>query len=278
LTAEEKRQWINPEHSLSIAAQCRLLGLPRCSYYYRPVETAEHDLMLMRRIDEIYTEYPFSGSRKITHNLRREGQNVNRKRVQRIMQQLGLVGQLPRPNTSKSHPEHHKFPYLLRGLSITRPLQVWSSDITYIRLPQGFVYLVAVMDWFSRLALFHRVSNSLEGSFCIEAFEEAIENYGQPEIFNTDQGVQFSSREFVDVVLKKNIRFSMDGRGRALDNIFVERLWRTVKYEEVYQHDYQNIQEARSNLESYFQFYNNKRLHQSLGYRTPAEIHRASTL
>jgi putative transposase len=279
LTVEEKRLWINVKHAdLSIAAQCRLIDLPRCSYYYEPRETSQYTLMLMRRIDEIYTGYPFYGSRKITQDLRREGHNVNRKRVQGVMRELGLVGQLPSPNTSKSQPEHHKFPYLLRGLAIIRPLQVWSSDITYIRLPHGFVYLVAVMDWFSRLALSHRLSNSLESGFCIEAFEDAVENYGRPEIFNTDQGVQFSSREFVDAVLQKGIRFSMDGRGRALDNVFVERLWRTVKYEEVYQRDYQSVQEARSCLENYFRFYNTKRLHQSLGYRTPTEIHQASTL
>ena len=231
----------------------------------------------MRRVDEIYTAKPFYGSRRILQELRREGHNVNRKRVQRIMQNLGLAGNQPGPNTSKSHPEHVKFPYLLRGLVILCPLHVWSTDITYIRLPSGFVYLVAVIDWFSRLVLSYRLSNSLETTFCVDAFEEAIEIYGRPKIFNTDQGVQFTSQEFVNAVLGKNIRFSMDGRGRALDNIFVERLWRSVKYEDIYLHDYQSIPEVRAGLEIYFRFYNTERLHQSLQYKTPYEVHHAST-
>ena len=229
----------------------------------------------MRRVDELYTERPHRGSRSITAILRREGEMVTRKRIQGIMREIGLVGQQPGPNTSKSHPEQPKFPYLLRDLDISKPLQVWSTDITYIRLPGGFVYLVAVIDWFSRLVLAHRLSNSLESIFCIEAFEEAIEKHGRPEIFNTDQGVQFSSQEFVNAVLSKGIRFSMDGRGRALDNVFVERLWRSVKYEEVYIRDYQNVREARERLGEYFLFYNTKRLHQSLEYKTPYEVHYA---
>jgi putative transposase len=194
------------------------------------------------------------------------------------MRELGLAGQQPGPNTSKAHPEHLKFPYLLRGLDIVRPMQVWSSDITYIRLPNGFVYLTAVIDWFSRLVLAHRLSNSLESAFCIEAFEEAVGHYGRPEIFNTDQGVQFSSQGFVTAVLGKDIRFSMDGKGRALDNVFVERLWRSVKYEDIYLRDYQDVRGVRAGLERYFQFYNTERLHQSLGYKTPAEVHHASAL
>jgi putative transposase len=191
------------------------------------------------------------------------------------MRELGLEGNQPGPNTSKSHPEHLKFPYLLRDLPIIKPLQVWSTDITYIRLPEGFVYLVAVIDWFSRLVLANRLSNCLEANFCVEAFEEAVDLYGRPEIFNTDQGVQFSSQEFVNAVLSKGIKFSMDGRGRALDNIFVERLWRSVKYEEVYLHDYQSVKEARSSLNEYFRYYNTGRLHQSLKYKTPYEVHYA---
>lgn len=257
--------------------QCKLIGLPRASYYYKSVKPSAYDLLLMRRVDEIYTRYPFYGSRRITKNLQREGHDVNRKRIQGVMQHLGLAGNQPGPNTSKSHPEHHKFPYLLYGLEILGPLQVWSTDITYIRLPNGFVYLVAVIDWFSRLVLSYRLSNSLDTTFCLEAFEEAIETYGRPNIFNTDQGVQFTSQEFVGAVVSKGIRFSMDGRGRALDNIFVERLWRSVKYEEVYLNDYQSVREARSGLGSYFQFYNMDRLHQSLGYKTPHEVHYAST-
>ena len=227
----------------------------------------------MKRVDEIYTERPFYGSRRILQELRREGHQINRKKVQGIMQKLGLVGNQPGPNTSKTHPEHRKFPYLLRDIEILGPLEVWSSDITYIRTKNGFVYLVAVMDWYSRLVLAHRLSNSLETAFCLEAFEEAITNYGRPGIFNTDQGVQFTSEEFIEAVLCKGIRFSMDGRGRALDNIFVERMWRSVKYEDVYLHDYEDVRETRKGIESYFDFYNTKRLHQSLGYKTPYEIH-----
>jgi putative transposase len=229
----------------------------------------------MKRIDEIYTERPCNGSRVIAQKLRREGFRVNRKRIQGLMRILGVAGTQPGPNTSKSHPEHLKFPYLLHGFSILRPLEVWSTDITYIRLPDGFIYLTAVIDWFSRMVLAYRLSNSLEGAFCLEAFEEAIEHYGKPTIFNTDQGVQFSSHQFVNAILSKGIRFSMDGRGRALDNIFVERLWRSVKYEDVYLHDYQNVREVRNGLGDYFRYYNTERLHQSLQYRTPYEVHHA---
>jgi len=191
------------------------------------------------------------------------------------MRTLGLAGTQPGPNTSKPHPEHLKFPYLLNDLVILGPLHVWSTDITYIRLPNGFVYLVAVIDWFSRLVLSYRLSNSLETTFCLDAFEEAIKTYGKPQIFNTDQGVQFTSQEFVNAVLQKSIRFSMDGRGRALDNIFVERLWRSVKYEDVYLQDYQSVPEVRTGLGNYFQFYNTERPHQSLQYKTPYEVHHA---
>lgn len=191
------------------------------------------------------------------------------------MRHLGIASTQPGPHTSKPHPEYAKFPYLLRGLVLSTPLEVWSSDITYIPLPQGYVYLVAVMDWLSRLVLSFRLSNSLETHFCLEAFEEAIERYGRPQIFNTDQGVQFTSQEFVRAVLEKNIRFSMDGRGRALDNIFVERLWRSVKYEDVYLHDYQSVAEVRRGLRSYFKYYNTQRHHQSLDYKTPEEVHYA---
>jgi putative transposase len=232
----------------------------------------------MRLVDEIYTETPFYGSRRITQALRRRGCVINRKHVQGIMRELGIAAILPGPLTSKPSPEHLKFPYLLRGLPIVRPMQVWSSDITYIPLPGGFAYLVAVIDWFSRLVLSHRLSNSLENVFCLEAFEEATEEYGRPEIFNTDQGVQFSSGAFVNAVTSKGICFSMDGRGRAFDNIFVERLWRSVKYEDVYLRDYQGVQEARIGLGKYFQFYNTERPHQSLDYRTPSEVHEGTKM
>jgi putative transposase len=277
LTVEEKKLWIDKNQpGLSVAAQCKCLGVPRSSYYYRQIPVSASELWLMQRVDEIYTAWPFYGSRKIAQELKKEGHNINRKHVQRIMQSLGLASNQPGPNTSKSHPEHIKFPYLLNGLFLISPLEVWSTDITYIRLPQGFVYLVAVIDWFSRLVLSYRLSNSLETSFCLEAFEEAIECYGRPKIFNTDQGVQFTSQEFVNAVLQKNILFSMDGRGRALDNIFVERLWRSVKYENVYLQDYQSVSEARIGLAIYFRFYNTRRLHQSLEYKTPHEVHHAS--
>jgi putative transposase len=277
LTVEEKRLWIDKNQlGLSVTAQCECLGVPRSSYYYKQIPVSASELWLMQRVDEIYTAWPFYGSRKITQELKKEGHNINRKHVQRIMQRLGLASNQPGPNTSKPHPEHIKFPYLLNGLFLIGPLEVWSTDITYIRLPQGFVYLVAVIDWFSRLVLSYRLSNSLETSFCLEAFEEAIECYGRPKIFNTDQGVQFTSQEFVSAMLQKNILFSMDGRGRALDNIFVERLWRSVKYENVYLQDYQSVSEARIGLAIYFRFYNTQRMHQSLGYKTPHEVHHAS--
>jgi putative transposase len=198
---------------------------------------------------------------------------VNRKRIQGIMRQLGLAGQLPGPATSESYPGHHKYPYLLRGLKIVRPLHVWSADITYIRLPAGFVYLVAIIDWGSRLVLANRLSNSLESSFCVEAVEEAFSTYGHPEIFNTDQGVQFTNEEFVRAILSRRIQLSMDGRGRALDNVFVERLWRSLKYEEVYPNEYSSAREAKVRIGNYLRFYNEERPHQSLNYKTPYAVH-----
>jgi putative transposase len=275
---KEKRKCIDlKSNSLSIAKRCKLIGLSRSSYYYEEEPIKSHDLWLMNRVDEIYTEYPFYGSRRITEELRRDGYQVNRKRIQRVMQSLGLVGQQPGPHTSKPHPEHKIFPYLLRGKEISKPLEVWSTDITYVRLQQGFVYLVAVMDWYSRLVLSHKLSNSLETGFCIEALKDALEEHGHPEIFNTDQGAQFTSQEFIDAVTENGMCFSMDGRGRAVDNIFVERLWRSLKYEDIYLRDYQTVSEARVGIEKYFNFYNTKRLHQSLGYKTPFEVHNASS-
>ncbi len=253
--------------------QCALIGLSRASFYYEPTEIRAEDLVLMKRIDELYTEHPFYGSRRITAQVRMEGYGVNRKKVQGLMRKLGLVGQLPGVKTSISNPQHKKYPYLLRGLAIVKPLQVWSMDITFIRLPEGFMYLTAVMDWYSRLVLSSRLSNSLESSFCIEAVKEAFMRYGMPEIFNTDQGAQFTCNEFVRTIEKRGIQLSMDGRGRALDNIFVERLWRSLKYEEVYPNQYQNGREAREKISKYWEFYNERRLHQSLGYRTPYVVH-----
>jgi putative transposase len=231
----------------------------------------------MHRIDEIFTVSPFYGSRKILEGLRREGVSIGRERVQSLMREMGLIAIYPKPNLSRRHLEHQVYPYLLGNISIERPNQVWSADITYIRLRSGFLYLVAIMDWFSRYVLSWRLSNSMEVSFCLEALEEALEQ-GRPAIFNTDQGTQFTSKEFTGILLSKGIKISMDGRGRAFDNIFTERLWRSVKYEEVYIKNYQVYKEAREGLGSYFPFYNKDRYHQALGYKTPYEVYYQNVL
>ncbi len=267
--------YIEPNHKkLSIAKQAELLGLNRSSYYFKPAGESEQNLLLMNLIDEEYTEHPFYGSRKMTEWLRLEGHLVNRKRIQRLMRLMGLEAIYPKRNLSKANKDHLKYPYLLRGIKIFRPDQVWSSDITYIRLSRGFVYLTSVLDWHSRYVLSWRISNSLENSFCIEALEEALE-IGRPEIFNTDQGVQFTSDKFIGCLNKEGIRISMDGKGRALDNVFVERLWRTVKYESIYLNNFENVKELYEGLKEYFNFYNYRRTHQSLGYKTPAKVYRA---
>jgi len=227
----------------------------------------------MRRIDELYTQWPFYGSRRITKHLRTEGTLVNRKRVSRLMGVMGIEAIYQKPRTTKSEPEHEKYPYLLRGLEIRHPNQVWCSDITYIRLHRGFVYLVAVMDWFSRFVLTWRLSNSLETTFCLDALQEALERYGAPGIFNTDQGSQFTSTDFTDCLKAAGVDISMAGRGRVFDNIFIERLWRSVKYEEVYLKDYLTMSEAAGSLGRYFDFYDNVRLHQALDYSTPAAVY-----
>jgi len=227
----------------------------------------------LRLIDEQYTRRPFYGSRKMVTYLKGQGHWVNRKRVQRLMRILGLAGMAPGPNTSRPHPQHKVYPYLLRGVVVERPNQVWSTDITYIRLAHGFVYLVAVIDWYSRKVLSWRISNTLDTAFCVDCLEEAIQRYGNPEIFNTDQGCQFTSDSFTGVLKAHGIAISMDGRGRALDNIFVERLWRSVKYEDVYLKGYANPMELMIGLTEYFVFYNDERPHQSLGNRTPTEVY-----
>lgn len=252
--------------------QCALLGLSRSRIYYTPVAQTEGDSLCMRRMDELYTESPFYGSRKLVACLRREGFDVNRKRIQRLMHLLGLQAIYQKPRTSISNKAHKKYPYLLSNLVITRPDHVWSADITYIRLRCGFVYLTAIIDWYSRYVLAAKISTTLDMDFCLEALDESL-IYAKPEIFNTDQGCQFTSDEFTGRLMQSGIRISMDGKGRALDNIFVERLWRSVKYEEVYTKDYENVAEARSELGRYFLFYNNKRPHQSLNYKTPAEVY-----
>lgn len=232
---------------------------------------------LLRLLDEKYTRHPFFGSRRMTQYLCEKGYQVNRKRVQRLMQTLGLAGMAPGPNTSKAHPQHKIYPYLLRGVDIVRPNQVWSTDITYIRLPRGFVYLVAIIDWYSRKILSWRLSNTMDTGFCVDCLEEAIDTYGTPEIFNSDQGSQFTSTAFISVLISNDVTISMDGRGRALDNIFVERLWRTVKYEEVYLKQHDCVQSLLMGLTDYFVFYNHERYHQSLGYKTPDEVYRTAT-
>ena len=258
--------------SLSIQRQCALLGLNRSSFYYEPAAESAFNLELMRRIDEQYTRTPFFGSPKMTGWLRRQGLKVNHKRIERLMRLMGLQAIVPGPQTSQKHPEHPIYPYLLHGLAIVRPNQVWSTDITYIRMTYGFLYLVAIMDWFSRFVLSWRLSNTLDVGFCLDALEEAL-GLGCPEIFNSDQGAQFTSGDFTGALKQRGIQISMDGRRRAVDNIFVERLWRSVKYEEVYLKDYRDGNEAFAGLGAYFGFYNTERPHQALDYRTPNEVH-----
>ena len=271
----EKRRCIEPFHkAISITRQAELLGLNRSSYYFHHIGESELNLFLMNLIDEEFTSHPFYGSRKMTAWLTSQGYVVNRKRIQRLMRLMGLEAIYPKKNLSVARKEHFKYPYLLRNVKIHTPNQVWSSDITYIRLSKGFVYLTSVIDWYSRFVLSWKLSNSLENSFCIDALEDALV-IGKPKIFNTDQGVQYTSKSFISCLERKGIKISMDGKGRALDNIFVERLWRTVKYEEIYLNNYETPKELYLGLKKYFEFYNNQRLHQSLGYITPAEIYQA---
>ncbi len=272
-TVEQKRAAIEPgEPSLSVRRQCELLGLSRGSWHYQPVGESEENLRLMRLLDAQYTQTPFYGVRRMTAWLQRQGEVVNEKRVRRLLRTMGLLALYPGPKTSQPAPGHRIYPYLLRELAITQPDFVWSTDITYIRLARGFGYLVAIMDWFSRYVLAWRLSNSLETHFCLAALEEALAQR-TPAIFNTDQGAQFTSLEFTSRLEQQGVQISMDGRGRALDNVFVERLWRSVKWEEVYPHDYQTMQEAWRGLHRYFAFYNHERPHQALEYLTPAEVY-----
>jgi len=256
-----------------VRRQCQLLGLSRSSLYYQASVEKQENLCLMRLLDEQYTRTPFYGIRRMTAWLQSQGCKVNHKRVQRLLRKMGLEAIYPKPRTTISAASHKIYPYLLRGTKIVRVNQVWSADITYIRLLQGFIYLVAIIDWYSRYVLSWEVSITLESDFCLSALESALE-IANPEIFNTDQGVQFTSHNFTGRLSEQEIRISMDGRGRALDNIFVERLWRSVKYEEVYLKDYENVIEARNGLSNYFSFYNRERLHQSLKYRTPESVYR----
>ena len=262
--------WADPV--LSIVAQCRLLKVARSTLYYQSAPMHPDDLALMRRMDELYTKWPFYGSRRMVAVLRREGWAVNRKRARRLMRLMGLWAIYQKPNTSRPHPDHKVYPYLLRGLIIDRPNQVWCADITYIPMAKGFVYLVAVMDWFSRRVLAWRLSITMETDFCVDALREAMDRHGRPEIFNTDQGVQFTSAAFLDEVSSQGVRISMDGKGRFLDNIFIERLWRSLKYEEVYIKAYGSVAEARQGIGGWLAFYNEERPHQALEYRTPCAV------
>jgi putative transposase len=257
---------------LSAVAQCGLLKVARSTLYYRPAPVSADDLAVMRRMDELHLAWPFYGSRRMAAVLRRDGCSANRKRVKRLMRVMGLEAIYQKPNTSRSHPGHKVYPYLLRGLVIDRPNQVWCADITYIPMAKGFVYLVVIMDWFSRRVLAWRMSITMDTAFCVEALQEALDRHGQPEIFNTDQGVQFTSAAFLGELETRGVRISMDGKGRYLDNIFIERLWRSLKYEEVYIKAYGSVAAARLGLGLWLMFYNDERPHQALDYRTPCEV------
>jgi putative transposase len=256
-----------------VVQQTRLIGIARSTVYAAKATTSEKELTLLGLIDEEYTRHPFYGNRRLALSLRKLGYVVNRKRMRRLMKKLGLLALAPAPNTSKKHPEHKIYPYLLRGVVIIRPNQVWSTDITYVRLVAGFAYLTAILDWYSRHVLSWRISNSLESTFCLECLEEALFKFGVPELMNTDQGVQYTSLNWINRLLEQDVKISMDGRGRALDNIFIERLWRTVKHEDIYLRDYGRIPQLQAGLTQYFEFYNTQRPHQSLSNLTPAEVY-----
>ena len=275
---ESLRRLIDEDSAeLSIRRQCELLGLGRSTLYYEAAVETKANLHLMRLIDKQYLATPFYGSRRMAVCLSHAGHAVNRKRVQRLMRLMGLEAVYPKPRLSEANKEHRKFPYLLRGVSVDRVNQVWATDITYVPMAQGFMFLVAVIDWHSRYVLSWRLSNSLEGSFCLEALEAAFE-LGRPEIFNTDQGVQFTSQAFTGRLERAGVSISMDGRGRALDNVFVERLWWSVKYEHVYLHDHQTVASLHQGLDAYLKFFNRSRRHQSLEYETPWDVYRGKVL
>jgi putative transposase len=276
LAVEHKRGWIEPEHaSISVARQCELIGLARSSFYYEPQQESELNLVLMRLLDEQYTRTPFYGVRRMRAWLSTQGHQVNVKRVGRLMRVMGVEAIYPKPRLSVPAPGHRIYPYLLRNVPIVRVNQVWSTDITYIRLRGGFVYLVAIIDWFSRYVLAWEVSVTMDVAFCLSALDWALRT-ARPEVFNSDQGSQFTSLDFTRKVEEAGSQMSMDSRGRYLDNIFVERLWRSVKYEEVYLKDYATVGEAVAGISTYFEFYNHQRLHQALGYRTPASVYQAA--
>jgi putative transposase len=274
LSLDIRRGMVEPNHSsLSVRQQCEALSLSRSGLYYRGNGPDVQDLELMRLIDEIYTRHSFFGYRRITAALRNLGHVVNGKRVQRFMRLMGLEAVYPKKKTSLASKEHRVYPYLLRNVDVKRPNQVWASDITYIRMRQGFLYLIAVMDWYSRYVLSWRMSNTLDTGFCLEALDDALSRHRRPEIFNSDQGCQFTSEAFTGSLLSAGVQISMDGKGRCFDNIFVERLWRSVKYEEVYMKDYASGYDAQTQLGNYFLFYNERRPHQAHNYRTPQEVY-----
>jgi putative transposase len=261
-----------------VVRQCELLGVNRSSLYYQPVEPSQEDLMLCRLLDEQYLETPFYGSRRMTVWLQKQGYDVNRKRVQRLMRQLGLEALYPKPKLTQRHPDHTVYPYLLRGVSVTKANQVWCTDITYLPVLKGHYYLIVIMDWYSRKVLAWRVSNTLEVEFCVAALEAALLDYGNPEIFNSDQGSQFTSEAFTTCLKRAEVLISMDGRGRYLDNIFIERLWRSLKYELIYLMAFEDGKHLYREVKKWFDWYNEERSHQSLDYQTPNEVYRDSRL
>lgn len=273
MPASERRALVEREESaLPLTIQAELLSVSRASLYYQPVQPSAEEVVIKHRIDEIYTEFPFYGSRRITVQLRREGQEINRKTVQRHMREMGIRGIAPGPNLSKRHQAHAIYPYLLRNVRASCPNHIWGIDITYIRLHKGWLYLVAILDWYSRYVVNWQLDDSLTIEFVLTAVDQALAQQ-RPQIWNSDQGCHFTSPQYIQRLLDADVQISMDGKGRALDNIFTERLWRTVKYEEVYLHDYLSPKEARQRLATYFLFYNHRRPHQSLGYLTPSDVY-----
>ena len=264
---------IDPTHTVPVVRQCQLLGLSRSTAYYQPRPGSDRGLGLMRRIDELHLQYPFAGARMLRDLLRQEGQAIGRRRVASLMRRMGITALYRKPCTTQRHPAHRIYPYLLRDVTITRPNQVWAADITYIPMRRGFVYLFAILDWASRRVLAWRLSNTLTTDFCLDAVREAITQYGCPEIFNTDQGCQFTSHEFTGLLTHHGIQISMDGKGCWRDNVFVERLWKSIKYEEIYLHAYETVSAAHQGLERYLTFYNQTRPHQALDGQTPDQVY-----
>ena len=275
MSASDRRAKLDRSHpDLSIRRQCRMMNLARSGVYRAPSPANDNDLEAMRRIDALFTERPFFGARRIAKTLSEDGFPIDRKRVRRLMRKMGIEALGPKPRTTRPAPGHKIYPYLLRDLKIERPGHVWAADITYIPIGKGFLYLVAVIDWASRAVLAWRLSNTMDASFCVEALEEALARYGRPQIFNTDQGSQFTGAAFTSVLIEAGVRISMDGRGRWMDNVFIERVWRSLKYEDVYLKGYADGREAKAGISAYFAFYNERRLHQALGYRAPMAVWR----